>query len=149
MLARRGRMPPSSRLFAVVVVAMSMFLASCTSEEPRGGTGPDPVDGRNAGARAPGVGWPEAPPEGYRWVGDRGVVVAVPNWWTTGDTSCLLPVEDTVYVETGGITDCVSNSPNGTHLQVSSLAVIATGRAHGERIVDDLPQTGRSTANPS
>jgi hypothetical protein len=39
---------------------------------------------------------PDAP-EGTRWVGSGRVVVAVPDWWSTGETRCLLPVEDTVY----------------------------------------------------
>ena len=128
---------------------MSMFVAACASEEPKEGAGsvvPERA-GRDGGSPAV-VAWPEDPPKGYRWVGDSGVVVAVPGWWTTGDTQCLLPVEDTVYVETGAITDCALPVPPGTHREVSSLAVISTRLAHGERIVKALSPDGKVGGEP-
>lgn len=33
-----------------------------------------------------------AAPDGMRWVGMNDVVVAVPDWWSTGETRCLAPV---------------------------------------------------------
>ena len=46
-----------------------------------------------------------APPDGTRWVGLDRVVVAVPDWWTTGETQCLAPVETTVYFDSAAQAD--------------------------------------------
>lgn len=73
------------------------------------------------------------PPEGHRWVGYAGVAVAVTDWWTTGETQCLKPVEDTVYVDTGAITDCAGDEPSRRTLaEVSSLAVMDARSGLGE-----------------
>lgn len=80
-----------SMSYAALVLAVCLATASCGDAEPAG--------------RAAAHGGLSTPPEGHRWVGDEGVVVAVPDWWTTGDTHCLLPVEDTVFVESGSIAD--------------------------------------------
>ncbi|MBD8871165.1 hypothetical protein [Nocardioides donggukensis] len=135
-------MPLSARLLSLVAVGASVVLASCAGEQPSGSFGTDRAATRGAAASAPGDAWPASPPEGHRWVGDRGVVVAVPDWWTTGDTQCLLPVEDTVYVETGAMTDCAAPVPPETHREVSSVAVVPTDLAHGERLVGDLVPDG-------
>ncbi len=73
-----------------------------------------------------------AAPDGTRWVGMNGVVVAVPDWWTTGDTRCATPVEDTVYFDSGAIVDCADPVPDSLAREVSSLAVLDGTRGHGE-----------------
>ncbi|MEP9361462.1 PASTA domain-containing protein [Nocardioides sp. CN2-186] len=79
--------------------------------------------------------WWADPPEGMRWVGDSGVVVAVADWWTTGETQCGAPVEDTVYFDSGAIYDCADAVDPATVREVSSLAVL---RADGRYDADDL-----------
>lgn len=71
-------------------------------------------------------------PEGTRWVGMNGVVVAVPDWWTTGETRCATPVEDTVYFDSGAIVDCADPVPDTVAGEVSSLAVLDGTTGHGE-----------------
>jgi hypothetical protein len=66
--------------------------------------------------------WWAHPPEGTRWVGYDGVVVAVPDWWTTGETQCGKPVEDTVYFDSGALYDCAEPDP-ALVAEVSALAV--------------------------
>jgi hypothetical protein len=67
--------------------------------------------------------WWADPPEGTRWVGYAGAVVAVPDWWTTGDTVCGEPVEDTVYFDNGAIYDCSSPADPAEVREASALAV--------------------------
>lgn len=123
-----------SRLVRLAVgLVACLLVVSCSGE---GASVPAPP---RAGAPAP---------EGHRWVGAGGVVVAVPDWWTTGDTECLLPVEDTVYVETGAMTDCAFTVPPTTPTEVSSLAVVDTGSAHGSRLLEDLSVDGEVGGEP-
>jgi hypothetical protein len=79
--------------------------------------------------------WWADPPEGTRWVGYAGAVVAVPDWWSTGDTQCGAPVEDTVYFDNGAIYDCANPADPATVREVSSLAVL---RDNGRYAADDL-----------
>ncbi|GAA1153507.1 PASTA domain-containing protein [Nocardioides aquiterrae] len=71
--------------------------------------------------------WWQEPPAGSRWVGYDGAVVAVPDWWTTGETQCGEPVEDTVYVDSGAIYDCANPADPAVVAEVSSLAVSSEG----------------------
>jgi hypothetical protein len=75
-------------------------------------------------------GWWADPPEGMRWAGHDGVVVAVPDWWTTGETQCGAPVEDTVYFDSGAVVDCADPDHDAAVDEVSSLAVLDD---HGDR----------------
>lgn len=68
-------------------------------------------------------GLPDAP-DGLRWVGERGVVVAVPDWWTTGETQCGAPVADTVYADAAAQYDCDDPADPGIVREVSALAVL-------------------------
>ena len=124
-------LPRLARL--AVGLAACLLVVACSGE---GASAPAP----------PGAGAPA--PERHRWVGAGGVVVAVPDWWTTGDTECLLPVEDTVYVETGAMTDCAFTVPPTTPTEVSSLAVVDTGSAHGSRLLEDLSVDGEVGGEP-
>jgi hypothetical protein len=63
-------------------------------------------------------------PDGMRWVGEAGVVVAVPDWWTTGETQCGAPVEDTVYADAAATYDCPDPADPATVREVSALAVL-------------------------
>jgi hypothetical protein len=81
------------------------------------------------------------PPDGMRWVGLGRVVVAVPDWWTTGDTQCLSPIEDTVYFETGAITRC-GEAPSTSPREVSALAVIDATTGYGEQQVRAMRPVG-------
>lgn len=73
-----------------------------------------------------------APPDGTRWVGMGRVVVAVPDWWTTGETRCLAPVEDTVYFDSSAIADCDDPPSPSLIREVSALAVLDGTRSYGE-----------------
>jgi hypothetical protein len=65
-------------------------------------------------------------------------VVAVPDWWTTGETRCFAPVEDTVYFDMGGIADC-SDAPRAAQVQeVSALAVLDGTSGYGEQQLRDM-----------
>ncbi|MEN8707434.1 MAG: PASTA domain-containing protein [Nocardioides marinisabuli] len=121
-------MSPTRLVLLVGGLAACLLAVSCSEKVASGETG-DPV------------------PEGYRWVGDGGVLVAVPDWWTTGDTECLLPVEDTVHVETGAVTDCASTVPPAP-TEVSSLAVVDLGSAHGSRLLEGLSVDGDVGGEP-
>lgn len=78
------------------------------------------------------VGTLPAPPEGTRWVGTGRVVVAVPDRWSTGGTTCFEPVEDTVYVDTGAIADCAVPVRPEDADRASSLAVLDSAYAESQ-----------------
>jgi hypothetical protein len=80
--------------------------------------------------------WWADPPEGMRWVGYDGAVVAVPDWWTTGETQCGAPVEDTVYFDSGAVIDCVDPADPETVREVSSLAVLRDNDGYGPDELD-------------
>lgn len=47
-------------------------------------------------------------PEGTRWVGHNGVMVAVPDRWSTNDTRCGQPLSDTVdFSDSGAVRSCL------------------------------------------
>lgn len=77
-------------------------------------------------------------PDGSRWVGMNGVVVAVPDWWSTGETQCATPVEDTVYFDSGAIVDCADPVPDTLAREVSSLAILDGTRGIGEWKVGEM-----------
>lgn len=85
--------------------------------------------------------WSASPPEGMRWVGHGRVVVAVPEWWTTGETDCLAPVETTVYFDSGAITDCAPSMPEAVD-EVSALAVLDARSGYGEKLVGESEPAG-------
>lgn len=76
--------------------------------------------------------WQATPPEDTRWVGWGQVVVAVPEWWTTGETRCLTPVEDTVYFDPSAIAECTDAPPAGVVQEVSALAILDGTSGYGE-----------------
>lgn len=86
--------------------------------------------------------WQAAPPDGTRWVGWGQVVVAVPEWWTTGETRCLTPVEDTVYFDPSAIADCTDAPPPGVVQEVSALAVLDGTRGNAEFQIRGMRSTG-------
>ena len=67
--------------------------------------------------------WWEDPPQGTRWVGYDGRVVAVPDWWTTGETRCGEPVEDTVWFDSGVTYRCADPAHPSEVRASSNLAV--------------------------
>lgn len=104
------------------VLALAILLLACTGLGARGTS--DTV-----GDALPGA------PEGTRWVGMGRVVVAVPDWWTVGETRCGAPVEDTVYFDSGAQTDCADPPPPSLVQEVSSLAVLDGTRGYAEYAV--------------
>ena len=86
--------------------------------------------------------WQAAPPEGTRWVGYEQVVVAVPEWWTTGETQCLAPVEDTVYFDNAAVADCDDPADPRTVREVSALAVLDATGGYGELVTRDMRPIG-------
>ena len=83
-----------------------------------------------------------APPEGTRWVGRDGVVVAVPDWWTTGDTRCYAPVEDTVYFDPSATVDCSDPDYDQSVDEVSALAMLDGTQGYGELVTRDMEPVG-------
>ncbi|MDF1604825.1 hypothetical protein [Nocardioides sp. YIM 152315] len=81
-------------------------------------------------------------PEGTRWVGSGRVVVAVPDWWTTGETQCLEPVEDTVYFDSGALTDCADEPAPSEVRAASTLAVLESGHGYGEHLLTRMEPAG-------
>ena len=78
-----------------------------------------------------------------RWVGLGRVVVAVPEWWTTGETQCLAPVETTVYYDEGATADCADPVPPATVREVSALAVLDGTSGYGEYLTRDMEPVGQ------
>lgn len=78
--------------------------------------------------------WWADPPEGMRWVGYDGAVVAVPDWWTTGETTCGAPVEDTVYFDSGATVDCSDPDDDASVDEVSSLAVLRDNDGYDDEL---------------
>lgn len=76
-----------------------------------------------------------SPPAGSRWVGSGQVVVAAPDWWTTGETQCYAPVEDTVYFDSGALGDCPESPTPAEIREVSALAVLDASSGYGEKEV--------------
>jgi len=79
-----------------------------------------------------------AAPDGLRWVGLGRVVVAVPDWWTTGETQCLAPVEDTVYFDQAAVAECSDPAPPAAVREVSALAVFDGKSGYGEAMLREM-----------
>ena len=79
-------------------------------------------------------------PEGTRWVGMNGVVVAVPDWWTTGETRCNTPLKDTVYFDDAATVDCQDPVPESAARQVSALAILHGTSGYGEFKTRDMDE---------
>jgi len=80
-------------------------------------------------------------PEGTRWVGLNGAMVAVPDDWSVNDTSCGGPDSDTVDFRESGYRDCLNpDSRAHSWLRVHALSSPA-GRsapdAEGETVLVD------------
>jgi hypothetical protein len=86
-------------------------------------------------------GWSGSPPADTRWVGYGQVVVAVPQWWTTGETECLTPAETTVYFDTGAVVDCAIPTPGAVD-EVSALAVLDARSGYGEKLLSESKPIG-------
>jgi hypothetical protein len=106
---------------AAVLAVLAVAGGSAIQQGATGGpNGPDPVADSVLDT-----------PDGTRLVGMGRAVVAVPSSWSTGETRCLKPVADTVYVETGAMTDC-SGEPSPQELRrASSLAVTGNDFNYG------------------
>ena len=83
----------------------------------------------------------QAAPDGTRWVGYGQVVVAVPEWWTTGETQCLAPVETTVYFDSGAQTDCAEPEPSAVE-EVSALAALDGNSGYGAHLIGEMQSIG-------
>ncbi len=108
-------------LLAVGVLVVSTLLVGCGSD----------------GGSAKAAELPD-PPQGTRWVGMNDVVVAVPEWWSTGETRCGAPVETTVYFDNTATYDCSDPVSPEEVAEVSSLAVIDASRGTGEHLLADM-----------
>lgn len=89
---RRGRMAVLGAAAAVAVIAaggVAWQQVDDPAPQPPAASDP-PAD-------------PDAPPEGYRYVGIGTAVIAVPEDWGTNDTKCGTPQEDTVLIDEGAI----------------------------------------------
>ena len=77
-------------------------------------------------------------PDGTRYVGAGQAVVAVPEWWTTGETQCLTPVETTVAWFSGAVADCQDPAPPGVVREVSFLEVMDATSGYGEHMMSTM-----------
>lgn len=82
------------------------------------------------------------PPDGMRYVGAGQAVVAVPEWWTTGETQCLTPVETTVAWFSGAIADCSDPAPEGVVREVSFLEVMDPTSGYGAHLLESMAPIG-------
>jgi hypothetical protein len=108
-------------------VALVALLALATAVGGCGGPAPD------AEVAPPASGMP-APPEGMRWQGVNGVVVAVPGGWRTDTDPCGSPDGDTVRFL--GPDEPPRWCPGGGTVSSVSSLVVAPAARH-------LPQLGR------
>ena len=83
-----------------------------------------------------------APPQGMRWVGVGRAVVAVPEWWSTGETQCSAPVEDTVYFDRAAQTECLDPPSPAEVREVSALAVLDATGGYGEHELRSMRSIG-------
>lgn len=68
--------------------------------------------------------------------------MAVPEWWTTGETQCGAPVEDTVYFDMAATYDCANPPAPSTVREVSALAVLDADSGYGELMVREMAKIG-------
>lgn len=68
--------------------------------------------------------------------------MAVPDWWTTGETRCLAPVEDTVYFDMAATAECGDAPAPEAVREVSALAVLDAESGYGELLVRDMAAIG-------
>lgn len=83
-----------------------------------------------------------SPPAGTRWVGSGQVVVAVPDWWTTGETQCNAPVETTVYFDIAATLECFPPADPRTVREVSALAVLDADQGYGNQTLSLMKPSG-------
>lgn len=83
-----------------------------------------------------------SPPAGTRWVGLGQVVVAVPDWWTTGETQCVAPIETTVYFHVAAPLECFPPADPETVREVSALAVLDADRGYGKDMLGLMEPAG-------
>lgn len=83
-----------------------------------------------------------APPQGMRWVGVGRAIVAVPEWWSTGETQCLAPIEDTVYFDEAATAECADTPSAAEIREVSALAVLDATGGYGEYKVRSMSPVG-------
>jgi hypothetical protein len=89
-----------------------------------------------------------APPHGTRWVGYGQVVVAVPDWWTTGETSCLAPVEDTVYFDPSVQADCQESPATSAVREVSAFAMLDASQGYAQKETRAMKPAGVPIIGP-
>lgn len=83
-------------------------------------------------------------PAGMRWVGEAGVVVAVPDWWSVGETRCGVPAETTVYADAAATYECADPVVARTVREVSHLGVLDATCCTGEQELRGMvPVPGR------
>jgi hypothetical protein len=126
-IKRRRRLAIAAGAAAVVLVVAGGVSMRLLTDEP-----PNDV-------AASGV---PAPPQGMRWVGVGRVVVAVPEWWSTGETQCLAPVEDTVYFDQAAQADCADAPSLAEVREVSALAVLDATSGYGENELRSMRSIG-------
>ena len=68
--------------------------------------------------------------------------MAVPDWWTTGETRCSAPVEDTVYFDKAATTACLNAPAPAAVREVSALAVLDADSGYGEMLVREMAAIG-------
>lgn len=60
-------------------------------------------------------------PDGHRWVGMNGAMIAVPNSWATNDEHCGTPQSDTVLIDVGPVRGCLASQGKN----IDSVAIFA------------------------
>ncbi len=136
-LPQSDRLRDRSALAALAAIAVLVVLAAVLVLA-RMVTG----DEATAGAAGP----LKDAPSGTRWVGMDGVVVAVPDWWTTGETQCGAPVEDTVYFDPAAVHDCADPADPATVREVSALGVLDGTCCQGELEIRSMVEVDGSRA---
>jgi hypothetical protein len=118
-----GRTRVRRRRAAMAGVSMFTVIAIAGAVVVQQGAAGDPDGGRPASEVLDA-------PDGTRLVGLGRVVVAVPTAWSTGSTRCYKPVADTVYYESGAMTDC-SDEPTQQELRAASSLAVSSSQDAG------------------
>lgn len=143
-------MSTTPRFLPLALAAALVVLIGCggtdrdRAVEERASEERAPDDGA-PGEREPGAPALPLAPEGLRWVGLGRVAVAVPQWWSVGETRCGSPVEDTVYVDPSASFDCPDPVDPELVRTVSSLAVLDGSRGYGAfqlELMDPVQRAG-------
>lgn len=97
LMRTRARRRRQGRVAVLASAAAVAAIAAGLAWQADGGA----TDGSRPSVASEAPGDPDAPPQGYRYVGVGNLVAAVPQGWATNETNCGTPIADTVVIDLG------------------------------------------------